>query len=254
VPPYPLPTSSAAHFGLAADGKFGTERLWTLLPTDGIWRGPLPRKPGDFAYENKLPWFRLHPAFSEKDGPLTITGERLDGPAPYFTETYEGGSGLLRDDDNAMIMGGIEIPVFGCWKITGHYKDQELSFIVWVTPLRERELSSGESSPTISQGPTAPYTEPGRIHVDSEVQARSLFYRVAPQIPHEAQVANVSGTVVLHAVITGDGRARELQYVSGPPLLAQAAIDAVTWWRYWVTGEPVEVDTTIQVVFPPVNN
>ena len=55
-------------------------------------------------------------------------------------------------------------------------------------------------------------------------------------------------------VITGDGRAHELQYVSGPPLLAHAAIDAVTWWRYWVTGEPVEVETTIEVVFSPVNN
>jgi len=227
-----------------------------LLPIDGVWRGPIPRKPGDFAYSNKLPWFRVHPAFSEKDRQLTltITGKRLDGPAPSFIETYQGGSGLPHDDDNAMIMGGIEIPVFGCWKITGHYKDQELSFIVWVTPLSERELSSGESSPTTSHGPTAPYTEPRRIHVDGEVQARSLVYRVTPEIPHEAQVANVSGTVVLHAVITGDGRARELQYVSGPPLLAQAAIDAVTWWRYWVTGEAVEVDTTIQVVFPRVNN
>jgi hypothetical protein len=255
VPPYPiLPTSSAAHFGLAANGKFGTEKLWTVLPIDGVWRGPVPRKPGDFAYSDKLPWFRVHPAFLLNDGPLTITGKRLDGPAPSFIETYQGGSGLPHDDDNAMIMGGIEIPMFGCWKITGHYKDQELSFIVWVTPLSERELSSGESSPTISRGPTAPYTEPRRIHVDGEVQARSLVYRVTPEIPHEAQVANVSGIVVLHAVIGGDGRARELQYVSGPPLLAQAAIDAVTWWRYWVTGEPVEVDTTIQVVFPPVNN
>jgi len=153
-----------------------------------------------------------------------------------------------------MIMGGIEIPVFGCWEIRGHYKDQELSFIVWVTPLPEQKSSSGGSSPEILQERSASYTEPRRVHVDGEVQARSLVYRVTPEIPHEAQVANASGTVVLHAVITRDGRARELQYVSGPPIPAQAAIDAVTWWQYTVTGEPAEVDTTIQVVFPPENN
>jgi hypothetical protein len=167
-------------------------------------------------------------------------GKKVGRTGPSFIETYEGG-GLSLDDNNAMIMGGIQIPLFGCWEITGHYKDQELTFIVWVAPLTETE---------VLQRPSTPYTVPRRIHVDGEVQARSLVYRVTPEIPHEAQVANVSGTVVLHAVINRDGRAREVQYLSGPPLLARAAIDAVTWWQYMVTEDAVEVDTTIQVVFP----
>jgi hypothetical protein len=45
-----------------------------------------------------------------------------------------------------MIMGGIQIPVFGCWKITGHYKDQELSFVVWVTPHTEQKSLLGGST------------------------------------------------------------------------------------------------------------
>jgi hypothetical protein len=253
VAPDPVPTSSAAHFGLAAKGKFGTEKLWTVLPIDGTWRGPVPKEPGDFAYGDKLPWFRVHPAFSLSDGPLTITGKRLDGPAPSFVESYQGG-GLPRDDDNAMIMGGIQIPVFGCWKITGNYKDQELSFVVWVAPLTEQKSLSGGLTDEVLPKPSTSDSEPRRIHVDGEVQARSLVYRVVPEIPHEAQVANLSGTVVLHAVINRDGRAREVQYLSGPPLFAQPAINAVTWWQYMVTGENVEVDTTIQVVFPPANN
>lgn len=203
----------------------------------------MPRKPGDFAYDNKLPG---RGKFSYKDGPLTVTEKRLDGPAPSFTETEEisGEHGF---------MGGISIPVFGCWEITGHYKDQELSFVVWLTPILEPESSSRVSSLPIVQEPPASRTEPRRIHVDGEAEAKSLVYRVTPEIPHEAQVASVSDAVVLHAVIAEDGRAHELQYVSGPPLLAQAAINAVTWWQYRVTG-PVEVDTTIEVVFPPTNN
>jgi len=53
-------------------------------------------------------------------------------------------------------------------------------------------------------------------------------------------------------VISKEGTIQELQYVSGPPLLMKAAMDAVKEWRYKPTtlnGEPVEVDTTIDVVF-----
>jgi protein TonB len=58
--------------------------------------------------------------------------------------------------------------------------------------------------------------------------------------------------VVLHAVIAKDGSVEDLQYVSGPPLLMKSAMDAVRQWRYQPTqlnGDPVEVDTTISVVF-----
>jgi Gram-negative bacterial TonB protein C-terminal len=253
VPPYPVPAGSAAHFGLGAKGRFGTEKLWTVLPIDGIWRGAVPRKPGGFVYSDKLPWFRVHPAFSLNDGPLTITGKRLDGPAPTFIETYQGG-GLPRDDDNAMIMGGIQIPVFGCWRITGRYSEQELSFIVWVAPLAKQETPLGGSTDEVLPKSSPSLAQPRRVHVDGAKEARSLVYRVVPEIPHEAQVADVSGTVILHAVVGRDGRVREVQYLSGPPLLAQAAIDAVAWWQYMVNEENVEVDTTIQVAFPQVNH
>jgi len=56
----------------------------------------------------------------------------------------------------------------------------------------------------------------------------------------------------LHAIIGKDGTVQQLQLVSGPPLLVNAAMDAVRQWRYQPTelnGEPVDVDTTIQVVF-----
>jgi hypothetical protein len=236
---------------------FGTEGLWTMLPADGTWRGSFPSKPGDFAYDNKFPWFRTHVAFSEKDGPLTVRGKRLDGPAPSFIETYYDAVALPGKDGNAMVMGGISIPVFGCWEVTGHYKDQELTFTIWVTSLPGQVPSSRMSSPVISSVPPAKTAVPRRVHVDPEIQARSLAYRVLPEIPQAAQAADTSGTVVLHAIIGTDGRAHELSYVSGPRLLVQAAIEAVVWWRYSIAvvsreiDEPEEVDTTIAVSFHP---
>ena len=79
-----------------------------------------------------------------------------------------------------------------------------------------------------------------------------MLRQIQPIYPPIAKTAHVSGTVILHAIIAKDGSIQELQYVTGPALLMKAAMDAVHEWRYKPTqlnGEPVEVDTTIQVVF-----
>jgi len=246
---------SAIDFGMPGRGKmaaFGTERLWTVLPVDGVWRAwSVPTQPGDFAYANKMPWFRAHPAFSVKDGPLTITGKRLDGPAPSFIETDPVG-GFAREEDNVGYMGGISIPAFGCWEITGHYAGDELRFVVWVAPPAAEQLSSGATQAS-NHGLARP-SSTHRIQIDGEVEAKQLTYRVIPEIPHEAMVANISGTVVLHAIIGPNGRVSEARYVSGPPLLAPAAIDTVRWSQYRVTNEKVEVETEIRIQFPGTGN
>ncbi|HEX4068024.1 MAG TPA: TonB family protein [Acidobacteriaceae bacterium] len=93
---------------------------------------------------------------------------------------------------------------------------------------------------------------PRRITLGGQVQAAKLINKVPPQYPEVARSAHVTGTVVLRAVVSKSGGIEQLQLVSGPPLLAKAAMDAVTQWRYRPTvlnGQPVEVDTTISVVF-----
>ena len=104
-----------------------------------------------------------------------------------------------------------------------------------------------------SSGPAPPkLAAPARIKVGGNVQAAKMLRQTLPTYPPIAKTAHVSGTVVLHAIIAKDGTVQELQYVSGPPLLMKAAMDAVSEWRYKPTqlnGDPVEVDTTISVVF-----
>jgi protein TonB len=108
----------------------------------------------------------------------------------------------------------------------------------------------------IGSGPAGPPPPkpagPSRIRVGGNVEAASLINKVTPIYPPIAKTAHVSGTVVLHAIISKEGTIQELQYVSGPPLLMKSAMDAVKEWRYKPTmlnGDPVEVDTTIDVVF-----
>src|ERR1700691_4924848 len=100
--------------------------------------------------------------------------------------------------------------------------------------------------------PPPPKATPQRIRVGGNVAAAKLVRQVTPLYPPIAKTAHISGTVILHAVIAKDGTIQNLDYVSGPPLLMKNAMDAVRQWRYSPTllnGEPVEVDTTISVVF-----
>jgi hypothetical protein len=64
---------------------------------------------------------------------LAVTGKRLDSPAPPLQMDEHANNGWTGDPDHPFIVVGINLPALGCWKITGHYKDVELSFVVWVT-------------------------------------------------------------------------------------------------------------------------
>lgn len=104
----------------------------------------------------------------------------------------------------------------------------------------------------ISNLPPPPKETPKRIRVGGQVQQARLISQPKPVYPPLARQARIQGTVRLQAIIAKDGAIVELQVVSGHPLLVQAALEAVRQWRYQPTllnGEPVEVVTTIDVVF-----
>lgn len=100
--------------------------------------------------------------------------------------------------------------------------------------------------------PPPPKVSPKRVTVGGNVQAARLVNKVTPLYPPLARQTRISGTVRLHAIIGKNGGVEQLQVVSGHPLLVQSALDAVRQWRYQPTllnGDPVEVDTEIDVVF-----
>jgi periplasmic protein TonB len=93
---------------------------------------------------------------------------------------------------------------------------------------------------------------PQRVRVSSGVQSGLLIRKVAPSYPPLARQARIQGTVILQAQISKEGTIQNLQLISGHPMLAPAAIEAVKQWRYkpyLLNGEPVEVETTVQVNF-----
>lgn len=90
------------------------------------------------------------------------------------------------------------------------------------------------------------------IRIGGGVQSAKLLFGPRPTYPPLARTTRTQGTVRIQAVIGRDGTIRNLQLVSGPPLLVAAAIEAVQQWRYQPTllnGQPVEVLTEIDVNF-----
>jgi TonB family protein len=94
--------------------------------------------------------------------------------------------------------------------------------------------------------------QPGHVPISPAV-AQGLLLSATPAVyPEAARAMRSSGTVVLRAVIGVDGILHDLSVVSGDKVFRQAALDAASRWRYrpyMLNGRPVEVDTTINVVF-----
>ena len=100
--------------------------------------------------------------------------------------------------------------------------------------------------------PPEPPAAPQRMVTSPGVTAGQLVHRVQPVYPRIALLTGVEGTVVLHAIISKAGAIESLRVVSGPPMLQQAAVDAVQQWRYrpfFLGKVPVEVETQITVNF-----
>lgn len=97
----------------------------------------------------------------------------------------------------------------------------------------------------------APPKPPAVVRL-SQPEPGSLIYQVRPTYPHLAVISRVQGTVILHAMISPQGRIEGLQVVSGPALLIDSAVEAVKQWRYkpyMLNGQPITVDTQITVNF-----
>ena len=93
---------------------------------------------------------------------------------------------------------------------------------------------------------------PQRVRVSQGVSQGLLVHKVQPSYPPLARQARIQGVVVLQALIGKDGSIQNLHVVSGHPMLTTAALEAVKEWRYkpyYLNGEPVEVETTINVNF-----
>jgi protein TonB len=162
-------------------------------------------------------------------------------------------------DHHTTIFSGIDLPVPG--QIEDIHKREQSgdestpNFALDSNPPGTIEIENSGSARLLVEPPSNDARKPTgnkAEKVSEGVQQAHLVSRIEPRYPFLAVQTRTQGTVVLHAIISREGRIEALEILSGHPLLVQAAVDAVRQWRYrptFLNGEPVEVETSITVTF-----
>jgi TonB family protein len=112
--------------------------------------------------------------------------------------------------------------------------------------------STRAESPAENMAAKVPQTEHHPTRVSKDVMSGLVRKKVTPEYPEKARKEHIQGTVVLQASIGKEGDVENLQVISGHEMLVAASIEAVKQWKYkpyLLNGEPVEVETQVDVVF-----
>jgi hypothetical protein len=125
VPPLP--------FSEQADPRvfwYGTDDLWTSLPTNGVWLFGKKNPPPELRFLRSVHLWRQPFWDVESKAKLVVTASRLDaavatvtGGAPY--------GGWLEESQSVQV--NIKFPTAGCWRVTARYEEKELTFTALVT-------------------------------------------------------------------------------------------------------------------------
>jgi TonB family protein len=108
------------------------------------------------------------------------------------------------------------------------------------------------ASNTVMPPAGAKIATPQLVRISAGVSTALLIKKVQPQYPSNAMQSRVQGQVVLQARIDKEGNVEDLTLISGDPLLAPAALEAVKQWKYkpyLLNGQPVKVETQVVVNF-----
>ena len=180
---------------------------------------------------------------------MANSGPNTNGSQFFITELpFESGNGhyvIFGQCDDA----SVDV-VKAIARVPRNADDKPLSPVVLQKVTIANELPP-PPPPGEASAPT-PGAAPRRISISAGVAVGLLVSKAPIVYPIDAKKAGVSGTVVLSAIIGRDGTVEDLQVVSGPEMLQQAALDSVKQWRYrpyLLNGEPEEVRTTINIIF-----
>jgi protein TonB len=133
---------------------------------------------------------------------------------------------------------------------------QRLRGLIWLNALclgatLSALQSKSESAPPVPKEQSG-QQQPKRVRVSPGVAQALLIKKVEPEYPQEARDKHIQGAVILQVKISEAGDVKDARLISGHPLLAPPAIEAVKQWKYkpyLLNGEPVQVETRVTVDF-----
>jgi protein TonB len=191
--------------------------------------------------------FLITPAPPYHGGSSSLSGKprtALVHPSKAPATPYRVTSQPTRFPEHAQASSSDEPPAIGSGLASGNMLGSGIG---------DGERLPGGDESSMRPVPSQPKPKPEKPRPMSEgVMEAALLNKVQPQYPVTARLMHLAGTVRLQAIIGTDGRVRDVEVLSGNPILAQAALAAVRGWRYRPTElnhEIVEVETEITVNF-----
>jgi len=106
--------------------------------------------------------------------------------------------------------------------------------------------------PSAAARPAPPTGKLAPIRVGGRVRPPKPIIQVKPEYPTLARQARIQGQVQIDAVLDEQGNVVEMHVVSGPPLLYQAALDALKKWKYeptYLNDQPIAVQMIVTITF-----
>jgi protein TonB len=200
------------------------------------------------------------PSLSAKSSPTASSGQPLDAPAktPVISVAANTGAHSAADGaptDQLEIAKPVSKPLRvksnGREAITQAKEDESAPQLsATVASASENNLSS-----IVSSGPSsAPKLSLSTLKISQGVSEGLLIKRIEPKYPRAALLAHAQGAVQIEATINKEGFVKNAKVLKGDPVLARAALEAVSQWRYkpyYLDGTPVEIQTQITVNFRP---
>ena len=141
IPSPPL-TEVAAELG-PSRFLIGTDELFTIIDDPMVWEWhPHPRGYELYLWPMTVKWFWLRVGYDPKTEPypkIKVTGRRLDGPALPLVNDRPTNALSPKEEEGGEMVTGMYVPTPGCWEVTGEYKGNKVSFVVWVAPLKSSQ-------------------------------------------------------------------------------------------------------------------
>jgi protein TonB len=193
--------------------------------------------------------FLITPAPPYHGGSSSSSGGAHTAPPRHPTKTsttpHPATSQPTHFPEHPQVSNSVEAPAIGSGFGSGKFPGPDIG--------PGGEAFPGGSESTVRPVPLQPKPKPEKPRTMSEgVMEAALLNKVQPQYPVAARLMHIAGIVRLQAIIGKDGSVRDVEVLSGNPILVQAALAAVRQWRYRPTElnhEIVEVETEITVNF-----
>jgi len=134
------------------------------------------------------------------------------------------------------------------------YEKGKLVYRIKSAPAKPIQSAVTEAASTVRVAPSTG-AQVQSVWLDPEQAAARLVDRTEPVYPIAALVAHQGGDVVLEVQVAEDGSVSHVRLLSGDPVLAAAAAEAVRTWRYQPYlqqnhASPFQTDVTLRFKLP----